>query len=145
MPFSDEEIARILAACDNPQRPLRQRDRNPGQVGCVYRNDQGDGEWTGEDLKDLIELNTAYDFMHDLAARLANRVQLTTDGDRVYLEAVESAFNEDVDDAMLAKIYRSHQAETRYSPASASAARRRSSAGRPIRNTLARQTSSGRT
>jgi hypothetical protein len=55
--------------------------------------------------------------MHDLAARLANRVQLTTDGHRVYLEAVESAFNEDIDYAMLSKIYQSNQAETRYSPA----------------------------
>lgn len=56
MPFDDEEISRILAACDNPPRPLNQRDRSPGQVGCAYRNDQGDGEWTGEDLKDLIQL-----------------------------------------------------------------------------------------
>jgi len=63
-------------------------------------------------------LNTAYDFMHDLAARLANRVQLTTDGHRVYLEAVESAFNEDIDYAMLNKVYRSNPvSETRYSPA----------------------------
>ena len=53
--------------------------------------------------------------MHDLAARLANRVQLTTDGHRVYLEAVESALNEDVDYAMLAKIYHSNLPETRYS------------------------------
>jgi len=35
---------------------MKQRHRSPGQVGCAYRNDQGDGEWTGEDLKDLIEL-----------------------------------------------------------------------------------------
>jgi IS1 family transposase len=63
-------------------------------------------------------LSTAYDFMHDLAARLSNRVQLTTDGHRVYLEAVESAFNEDVDFAMLSKIYRSNpEGQTRYSPA----------------------------
>lgn len=63
-------------------------------------------------------LSTAYDFMHDLADRLANRVQLTTDGHKVYLEAVESAFNEDIDYAMLAKIYRSTPGgETRYSPA----------------------------
>lgn len=62
-------------------------------------------------------LATAYDFMHDLADRLANRVQLRTAGHRVYLEAVESAFNEDIDYAMLAKIYCSNQAETRYSPA----------------------------
>jgi hypothetical protein len=54
----------------------------------------------------------------NVADRLANPVQPTTDGHRVYLEAVESAFNEDIDYAMLSKIYRaSGGAETRYSPA----------------------------
>ena len=42
---------------------------------------------------------------------------MTTDGHRVYLEAAESAFNEDIDYAMLSKVYKSNQAETRYSPA----------------------------
>lgn len=48
---------------------------------------------------------TAYDFMQDLAGRLANRVQLTTDGHRAYLEAVEAAFGADIDFAQLVKIY----------------------------------------
>ncbi|PYU59450.1 MAG: hypothetical protein DMG56_18235 [Acidobacteria bacterium] len=39
---------------------------------------------------------TAYEFMHDLAGRLANRVQLTTDGHRVYPDAVESAFGSEI-------------------------------------------------
>jgi IS1 family transposase len=57
-------------------------------------------------------------FMHDLASRLANRVQLTTDGHRVYLNAVEEAFGGDVDYAMLVKLYcNDSEAETRYSPA----------------------------
>jgi len=43
--------------------------------------------------------------MHDLAGRLRHRVQLTTDGHRPYLEAVESAFGMDIDYAMLVKIY----------------------------------------
>ena len=43
--------------------------------------------------------------MDDLASRLANRVQLTTDGHRVYLQAVEDAFGRDVDYAMLIKLY----------------------------------------
>ena len=51
------------------------------------------------------DLGSAYDFMHDLADRLANRVQLTTDGHKPYLEAVESAFNLDIDYAVLQKIY----------------------------------------
>jgi len=61
---------------------------------------------------------TAYHFVHDLASRLANRIQLTSDGHRVYLTAVESAFGSDVDYSMLVKIYGSdREAETRYSPA----------------------------
>ena len=57
--------------------------------------------------------------MYDSAGRLANRVQLTTDGHRVYLQAVEGAFGNDVDYAMLVKIYGDAQRdkEARYSPA----------------------------
>ena len=63
-------------------------------------------------------LATAYDFMHDVAERLANRIQLTTDGHSVYLEAVKSAFGMDIDYAMLNKVYRSNpEGQTRYSPA----------------------------
>ena len=56
-------------------------------------------------------------FIDDLKGRLANRVQLTTDGLKVYLEAVEGAFGADVDHAQLVKIYGASQEETRYSPA----------------------------
>ncbi|MBZ5515593.1 MAG: IS1 family transposase [Acidobacteriia bacterium] len=56
-------------------------------------------------------------FIDDLKGRLANRVQLTTDGLKVYLEAVEGAFGADVDFAQLVKIYGASQEETRYSPA----------------------------
>jgi len=60
----------------------------------------------------------AQHFMYDLASRLAQRVQLTTDGHRVYLQAVEGAFGNDVDYAMLVKIYGSDRSkgEIRYSP-----------------------------
>jgi IS1 family transposase len=61
---------------------------------------------------------TAYDFVNDLASRLANRVQLTSDGHRVYLNAVEDAFGSEVDYAMLVKMYGSdRESEARYSPA----------------------------
>ena len=64
------------------------------------------------------DLATAYDFMHDLANRLVTRVQLTSDGHRPYLEAVESAFNTEIDYAMLQKIYGPDpEPEKRYSPA----------------------------
>jgi hypothetical protein len=56
--------------------------------------------------------------MYDLASRLANRVQLTTDGHRVYLDAVELAFGTQIDYAMLVKLYGNPPAgkEARYSP-----------------------------
>ena len=61
---------------------------------------------------------TAFEFMHDLSGRLAHRVQLTTDGHRVYLNAVESAFGSEIDYAMLVKIYgNDRESEARYSPA----------------------------
>jgi len=63
------------------------------------------------------DAGTAFEFIHDLAGRLKNRVQLTTDGLRVYLDAVESAFGSEIDYAMLVKMYGADpEAETRYSP-----------------------------
>src|SRR6266536_6358299 len=47
----------------------------------------------------------AYEFIQDLAGRLAHRVQLTTDGLRAYLNAVEDAFGSEIDYATLVKIY----------------------------------------
>ena len=44
-------------------------------------------------------------FMDDLAPRLASRVQLTSDGHKPYLEAIEGAFGGDIDYAMLVKVY----------------------------------------
>lgn len=56
--------------------------------------------------------------MRDLAGRLKNKVQLTTDGHKMYLEAVEDAFGSEVDFSQLVKIYgKSEEAEIRYSPA----------------------------
>ncbi len=60
----------------------------------------------------------ARDFMEDCASRIRNRIQITTDGHKAYLEAVENAFGADVDYAQLQKIYgASLENETRYSPA----------------------------
>jgi IS1 family transposase len=58
-------------------------------------------------------------FMDDLASRLANRVQLTSDGHKAYLEAVDGAFGSDIDYAMLVKLYGAapESAKGRYSPA----------------------------
>jgi hypothetical protein len=71
------------------------------------------------------DMDAALAFTHDLESRLANRVQLTSDGHRPYLQAVEAAFSDQVDYAMLVKLYGADpQAETRYSPAKCIGARK---------------------
>ncbi|MDE0418281.1 MAG: IS1 family transposase [bacterium] len=78
---------------------------------------------------------TAIEFMDDLRKRLANRVQLTTDGLKAYLEAVEGAFGGAVDYAQLVKLYGEagdrKSSEQRYSPAECTGIRKRRVEGRP--------------
>ena len=75
---------------------------------------------------------TAKIFVNDLASRLKNRVQLTTDGHKGYLEAIEGAFGADVDYAMLEKIYAvPEDAQKRYSPPVCVGAKRQAITGRP--------------
>jgi hypothetical protein len=70
--------------------------------------------------------------MHDLAGRLANRIQLTTDGHRVYADAVESAFGSNIDYAMLVKVYGAdRESEAHYSPAECMSCRTIPMSGKP--------------
>lgn len=103
-------------------------------VGCKQRNielgKRGAGDvwtWVALDAETKLAISwrvgdrgpdTAGVFMRDVAARLANRVQLTTDGHSVYLTAVEEAFGwNGVDYSMLMKLYESERgAGQRYSP-----------------------------
>jgi IS1 family transposase len=82
------------------------------------------GERTSEDCRD---------FMGDLAGRLSNRIQLTTDGLALYTNAVEAAFGPDIDYAQLHKIYRKENRpeDTRYSPAKCIGAEKRRVVGSP--------------
>jgi IS1 family transposase len=71
-------------------------------------------------------------FMDDLRSRLANRIQLTSDGHKAYLEAVEGAFGGDIDYAMLVKMYgAAPEGEKRYSPAECIGARKERIEGSP--------------
>jgi IS1 family transposase len=79
-------------------------------------------------------LDSAMTFTHDLESRLANRVQLTSDGHAPYLQAVDAAFAGEVDYAMLIKLYGADpQAEVRYSPAKCIGARKEPKSGNPDR------------
>ena len=76
---------------------------------------------------------SAIALMDDLCGRLANRVQLTTDGHKAYLEAVEGAFGADIDYAILNKIYgvAPESAKGRYSPAECIGAKKERIEGKP--------------
>jgi IS1 family transposase len=75
---------------------------------------------------------TAWEFMEDLASRLANRIQLTTDGLKLYVNAVGRAFGEDIDYAMLVKVYGNEpEGHKRYSPAVCISCERRAVTGNP--------------
>lgn len=76
----------------------------------------------------------AYTFMHDLAGRLKNRVQLTTDGHHAYLNAVASNFGSEIDYAMLVKVYGAtvgKEDQRRYSPPECTGAEKRRINGNP--------------
>jgi IS1 family transposase len=113
--------------CDEIWAFCYAKDKN---VPADKRNEFGFGSvwtWTAMDADTKLvpawlvggrDAGTAYAFIEDLAGRLANRVQLTTDGHRAYLEAVEAAFGANVDYAMLVKLYGSdREGEAHYSPA----------------------------
>lgn len=79
----------------------------------------------------------AYKFISDLAGRLANRVQLTSDGHKAYLRAIEDNFGAEIDYSMLVKLYGKPTAnETRYSPPVCIGARKRRVIGSPKRELI---------
>ncbi|MEO9062251.1 MAG: IS1 family transposase [Nitrosospira sp.] len=75
----------------------------------------------------------ALEFMHDVASRLANKVQLTTDGHKAYLEAIEDAFGGDIDYAQLIKLYGNvfESFKGRYSPAQCTGSIKKPITGNP--------------
>ena len=76
----------------------------------------------------------ANEFMQDLAGRLSNRVQLTTDGHSAYLDAVATAFRNEIDYAMLIKLYGApRESEARYSPADCIGCKVQEITGKPER------------
>jgi IS1 family transposase len=102
------------------EKQARQKTRRPSKVGDTWT-------WTGIDANSKLiiswfigsrDADAAWLFMRDLASRLANRVQLTTDGHGAYLSAVDGAFGTSIDYAMLVKQYgTASEGEKRYSPA----------------------------
>lgn len=129
--YHDEHVRNVKAKrvqCDEIWSFCQMKEKN---VPKAIRGSFGIGDvytWTGIDSESKLILSYlvgkrdgryAKTFIDDLASRLANRVQLTTDGHKAYLSAVENAFGADVDYAMLVKLYgepAGHSAERKYSP-----------------------------
>jgi IS1 family transposase len=88
-------------------------------------------------LVGLRNADCAFDFINDLKARLANRVQLTSDGHKMYLDAVEHAFGSEIDYAQLVKLYgQDLETEKRYSPAKCIGAEKHVIQGKPDTNDI---------
>ncbi len=88
-------------------------------------------------LVGVRNVDCAYEFINGLKHRLANRVQLTTDGHGMYLEAIEHAFGSEIDYGMLVKLYgQEPEAEKRYSPAKCLSAEKHIIQGKPDRQAI---------
>ncbi len=83
-------------------------------------------------LVDTRDAEAAYEFISDLKGRLSNRVQLTTDGHKMYTEAVEKVYGSEIDYAMIIKLYgQDAEAEKKYSPAKCIASEKHVVKGNP--------------
>ena len=116
------------------QRTVTSAKAAPADAGDIWT-------WTGIDADSKLIVSylvgdrsgeTAIELMDDLRSRLANRVQLSTDGHRAYLVAVEGAFGADVDYAQIIKLYGpTIDKGGRYSPAECTGIRKRRVEGNP--------------
>jgi IS1 family transposase len=114
------QVDEAWAFCYAKQKNVPTAKAAPEGAGDIWT-------WVGIDAQSKIAVSwyvggrdseAAMIFMDDLAKRLANRVQLTSDGHKAYLEAVEDAFGSDIDYAMLVKVYGpAPDGQRRYSPA----------------------------
>ena len=128
----------IWSFCYAKKKNVETATAAPGYAGDVWT-------WTAidRDSKLIIswmmgerDAEAGLAFMDDLRARLANRVQLTTDGHRAYFDAVEGAFGGDVDYAQLVKLYgESNDArpQRQYSPGVYNGAKKKVIEGDPDR------------
>jgi IS1 family transposase len=142
--FHDEHVRNVSARrvqCDEIWSFIYAKQKNVKTAKAPVARAGDVWTWTAIDADSKLivswlvggrDSEYALAMMDDLRSRLANRVQLTTDGHSAYLEAVEGAFGGDVDYAMLVKIYgEAPEAEKRYSPAECVGAKKTRIEGNP--------------
>jgi IS1 family transposase len=129
--FHDDKVVGVKASriqCDEIWSFTYAKAKNVAAAKAAPDNAGDTWTWTGIDADSKLIVSWlvggrdgeyAMAFMDDLRSRLANRVQLTTDGHKAYLQAVEGAFGDDVDYAILHKVYGNtpESAKGKYSPA----------------------------
>jgi IS1 family transposase len=129
--FHDEKVRGVRARrvqVDEIWSFTYAKQKNVARAKNAPENAGDTWTWTGLDADSKLivswlvgarDTEYAVAFMNDLRSRLVNRVQLTSDGHKAYLDAVEDAFGADVDYAMLQKLYGADPADDqkRYSPA----------------------------
>ncbi len=145
--YHDDAVRNVTATrvqCDEIWAFCYAKDKNVATAKAAPRGAGDVWTWTALDSDSKMILSyevgdrsgaTAIEFMDDLRSRLANRVQLTTDGHKAYLEAVEGAFGGDVDYAQLVKLYGNSTGrkghEKKYSPAECTGTKKRRVEGNP--------------
>lgn len=143
--YHDETVRDVKAArvqCDEIWSFVGAKQKNAKTMKAPVEGAGDVWTWTALDADSKLIVSYlvggrdggyAYEFMQDVAERLDNRVQLTTDGHKAYLEAVEGAFGADVDYAMLVKIYGDapDAFKGRYSPAECTGAKKTPIEGEP--------------
>jgi IS1 family transposase len=142
--YHDEHVRGVRAKrvqCDEVWSFCYAKEKN---VPEPMKGHSGYGDpwtWTGIEAQTKLiiawyvgrrDASAARTFILDLADRIANRIQLTTDGHRAYLDAIDEAWATEVDYAMLVKLYGAEPAgEARYSPAKCLGTRRDAISGNP--------------
>lgn len=145
--FHDETVINVNAKrieCDEIWSFVYAKEKNVERSDKSKEEGAGDvWTWVGIDADSKLVVSffvgnrdaaSANDFMFDIAGRLRNRVQLTTDGFKPYLKAVENAFEDEIDFAQLVKIYGSPEGsgnDKRYSPAECTGAEKKWVSGDP--------------
>ena len=151
--YHDENVRDVKASviqCDEIWSFTYAKQKNVSTAKATPEHAGDTWTWTALDSQSKSKLIVSYmvggrdseyaiGFMDDLRSRLSNRVQLTTDGHKAYLEAVEGAFGGDVDYAQLIKIYGDmggKSAARKYSPAECTGIKKRTIEGEPDKSLI---------
>jgi len=139
LPCQKLQVDEIWSFCYAKQDHLPQEKRGKFGFGDIWTFTaiDADTKLVPSWLAGLRNVECAIEFTGDLKSRLANKIQLTTDGHKMYLEAVEHTFGSDVDYAMIVKLYgQEPEGEKRYSPATCIAAEKHVIQGNPDMNAV---------